>query len=164
MTPAAFLASVIVPRAARLLQHDSPEARCLLLAIAGQESGWEHRLQEPVAHARGWWQCERDGAVLAVLTSDATRAAIGGVCDALTIPRGLDIVFEAIAWNDTLAYWIARLALVLDPHPLPAIGDSAAAWSTYSRVWRPGEPRLGTWAERYDASAALFSSRSPATT
>lgn len=156
MTPQAFLASIITPRAGLLPQHDMPEARCLLLAIAGQESAWLHRLQEPVPFARGFWQCEKHGAVIAVLTSEATRETIGGVCDALSISRGLDTVFEAIAWNDTLAYCIARLTLVLDPTPLPAIGDEQAAWATYTRVWRPGHPRLETWPERYGASAALF--------
>lgn len=156
MTPKAFLDSVIAPRAHTMPQHDSPEARCLMLAIAGQESEWLYRLQQPEAFARGFWQCEKHGAVLAVLTGDATREAIYGVCDALCIPRGLDEVFEAIAWNDTLAYWVARLALVQDPQPLPAIGDESGAWSTYSRVWRPGKPRLETWAERYGAAVALF--------
>jgi hypothetical protein len=156
MTPKVFLDSVINPRAKLLAEHDSPEARCLLLAIAGQESEWQHRLQEPIGFARGFWQCEKNGAVLAVLTGDATREAIYGICSALCIPQGLDEVFEAVAWNDTLAYWIARLALLQDPATLPAIGDESGAWSTYARVWRPGEPRLESWAERYGAAVALF--------
>lgn len=157
MTPAVFLNSIIAPRAGLLPAHDSPEARCLLLAIAGQESGWSQRLQEPVPDGRGFWQCERLGATFAVVTGDVTRPLIYGICDSLCIPKGLDQISEALAWNDTLAYWVARLFLWMDPPALPALGDADAAWATYLRVWRPGKPRPETWAGRYASSVALFS-------
>jgi hypothetical protein len=41
MTPAMFLRSLIEPRDTLLPHHVSPEVRCLLLAIAGQDrTGW----------------------------------------------------------------------------------------------------------------------------
>jgi hypothetical protein len=156
MTPSVFYKSVIAPRASLLPQHDSPEARCLLMAIAGQESGWSERIQQPVGYARGFWQCEKNGAVLAVLTGESTKADITGICETLCIPTGLDEVFEAIAWNDTLAYWVARLALFQDPQPLPVLGQASAAWATYTRVWRPGTPRITSWSDRYSDALAQF--------
>lgn len=156
MTPQVFLGAIISPAARLLPEHDSPEARCLLLAIAGQESGWAQRLQEPIPFARGFWQCEKNGAVVAVLTSEATRTLIVQICTALCIPPGLDQVFEAIAWNDALACCVARLNLVLDPAGLPAIGERETAWETYLRVWRPGKPSPDRWLTCYDAAAACF--------
>jgi hypothetical protein len=155
---------VIAPRAALLPQYDSPAARCLLLAIAGQESGWSQRLQEPVPFARGFWQCEKLGGVLAVVTNEVTRPVIYGICNTLCIPLGLDEINEAIAWNDTLAYWVARLFLWMDPPPLPAIGDTAGAYETYLRVWRPGKRNDATWPVHYGAAAALFTAAIPAIT
>jgi hypothetical protein len=99
------------------------------------------------------------GQVLGVLTHERSRDTINAVLATLEIPLGLDWVWEAVAWNDTLAYAVARLALLLDPEPLPAIGDEAASWATYVKNWRPGVPRLETWAERYTAAVALFPTR-----
>lgn len=156
MTPRQFLTEIIEPAAPLLPNHNSPEARCFLLAAAGQESEWLRRLQEPVAYARGFWQSEKNGHVLGVLTNGATSNAIHQVLARLEIPTSFDLVFEAVAWCDPLAYCIARLALLLDPAPLPAIGDATAAWDCYIRVWRPGVPRPSSWPERYGAANALF--------
>ncbi|HTB47035.1 MAG TPA: hypothetical protein VK741_25685 [Acetobacteraceae bacterium] len=160
MTPAQFL-PIIAHAAPLLARYDTPAARCLLLAIAGQESEWSRRLQVPVPYARGFWQCEKNGAVLAVTTGEATRPLMVQICQALCIPTGLDQVFEAVAWCDDLAYCVARLALLPDPAPLPAIGDAAGAWDYYLRVWAPGTPRPESWPDRYGAAAALMTT--PAT-
>lgn len=157
MTPQAFLHAIIEPAARMLPTLDSPEARCLLLAIAGQESGWTTRLQEVGGPARGFWQCEKTGAVLGVLTGDPTRVtSMLRIMDALCIPRGLDTLYEAIAWNDALAYVVARLTLAADPAPLPQIGERDAAWECYLRNWRPGKPRPELWWTRYEAAVACF--------
>jgi hypothetical protein len=158
MTPGMFLRSLIEPRDTLLPLHVSPEARCLLLAIAGQESDWTERLPllaDPDG-PRGFWRCARHGLVLRVVTAEATRADVHRVCTGLSIPPGLDSVHEAIAWNDTLAYCVARLALTLDGRPLPAIGDAAAAWEVYRQVWLPPEPDPGRWADRYAKAVELF--------
>jgi hypothetical protein len=48
MTPAVFLRNLIEPRDRLLPQHVGPAARCLLVAIAGQESDWSERLPSPL--------------------------------------------------------------------------------------------------------------------
>lgn len=157
MTPMAMLRTVVpvaelaLPKAMR-----TDQARCLLLAIAGQESGWNTRLQEPSGIARGFWQCEKLGAVLEVMTSSTTADTAKAVCSAFCIEPGLDVVYQAIAYHDPLAYCIARLALWAVPHPLPAIGDEAGAWQYYHDTWRPGSPRPDSWPLCYGASELLF--------
>jgi hypothetical protein len=136
--------------------HNTPAARCLLLAIAGQESGWSQRIQQPGGQARGYWQCEKNGGVLAALEGHDTRDELVRFCQAIDVPPGLDEVYEAIAWNDTLAYLVARLNLLLDPPPLPAIGDITASWATYLRVWKPGKPDESRWMGVYPQCAALY--------
>jgi hypothetical protein len=59
-------------------------------------------LAEPAA-PRGFWRCAKHGPVLRVVTAEATRADLHRVCAGLSIMPGLDVVHEAIAWNDTLA-------------------------------------------------------------
>ena len=156
MTPAEFSARILLPSAARFPFRDSPEARALLLAIAGQESGWTSRLQQPTPVARGFWQCEKNGAVLGVLTHGATGDMLKAHCAALEIPCDLDTVYEAIAWNDSLAYALARLLLWTDPAPLPGIGDSTGALMYYERLWRPGKPDAARWATRYAEAFHIF--------
>lgn len=152
-----FLRGIIEPPGAFFTEHDSLEARCLLLAIAGQESGWMERVQRPVGYARGFWQCEQGGAVRAVVDSDATWPIIERTCSALCIPCDLETVYEAIAWNDPLACVVARMTLLLDPPALPAIGDRDGAWECYVRVWRPGKPAPDRWGAVYEAALACFS-------
>lgn len=154
MTPTAFYTTVLAPAAGvmgRISGYlDSPQARLLLLAIAGQESGWTERVQVPGGDARGFWQCEEGGAVHAVMLSDSLHAILSAVGDLCSIDVDTSAtVFEAIAWNDTLAYAVARLALWSDPHPLPVAGDIEGAWSTYLRVWRPGKPSRDRWSVVY---------------
>jgi hypothetical protein len=156
MTPAEFQLRILVPAAARFPYRDSPEARALLTAIAGQESGWADRIQQG-GTARGWWQCEKDGAVLGVLTHPDAGRLLKGLCVVLAVPANLDMVYEAIAWCDPLAYALARLLLWTDPQPLPAIGDQAGAWSYYERLWRPGRPRPDSWPDRYAAALSAAS-------
>jgi hypothetical protein len=134
----------------------SEGAALQMLAIAGQESGWASRLQQPIPDARGFWQCERLGAVLSVLTGDRSGPVLRAVCNAYAIPPGLDEVTEAIAWHDPLAYALARLALAGDPPALPAIGDEEGAWETYARVWRPGKPSRERWKLIYPAAQQVI--------
>lgn len=150
MLPQPFHNGIVVPACSRLVpDHDSAEARVMLMAIAGQESAWSVRVQTPVGFARSYWQCEKNGAVMAVLTNDLTRDRIVNFARSIDIPPGIDTIYEAIAWNDPLACMLARLNLLLDPPPLPALGDKQAAWECYERVWRPGTPRPDTWDDRY---------------
>ena len=148
MTPEALLSGAIIP-AYTLLGLDSPAARVLSLAIAGQESDWMTRLQDG-GPARGYWQCESTGAVYDVMDKASQQLQV--ICKALDIPPDTGTVYEAIAWNDQLAAGVARLALWLDPASLPAVGDASGAWVYYLAVWRPGSPRPGTWGLRYSSA------------
>jgi hypothetical protein len=154
VTPTQFYATILAP-SARFLRGisaplDSAQARVMLLAIAGQESAWTDRIQIPGGEARGFWQCEEGGAVNGVLLNDTLHSVLAKVGDLLSIDVAVSAtVFEAIAWNDALAYAVGRLALWADPHPLPAVGDINVAWDVYTRVWRPGKPSRDRWSVVY---------------
>jgi len=145
---------------------DSREARVELMAIAGQESEWKARRQIGISSyypqkvgARGYWQCESTwgGPVALDDVLQSTRRQIEAVCSSLDIPGDKHALYEACAWNDTLACAAARLLLWLHPAPLPAIGDKEAAWQYYLRQWRPGAPHRHTWDAHYDVSLAAMS-------
>ena len=116
-------------------------AQLMLMAIAGQESGWDKRLQVN-GPARSYWQFESE-TVAAVIANPASGPKVAQVCGALDISTGS--VFEAMAWNDTLAATMARLLLWLDPSPLPSVGSVQSAWDYYLTNWRPGAPRPTAW-------------------
>lgn len=159
MTPAQFYERILAPAAQAIGSlsgyFDSPEARCFLLAVAGQESAWTSRIQVPGGQARGLWQCQQSGAVRGVRNGSA-GVTLRSVCAQFCIPSDEATIFEAIAWNDTLAYAVARLALWMDPHPLPAIGDEDGAWTVYLRVWRPGKPSRARWATVYSQAVTVI--------
>lgn len=123
-------------------------ALVLLMAIAGQESAWAARKQVG-GPARSYWQFEKGGGVAGVLSHAASKARIAAVCAQIDIPCDTATVYEAMAWNDTLAACMARLLLLTDPRPLPALGDQEAAWRYYLDNWRPGMPHPQTWPARY---------------
>jgi hypothetical protein len=152
MTPASFYARVLVPSAAALPLIDTRASRVLLMAIAGQESGWSARLQEPTPYARGFWQFEPSG--IAGVIRDPLLAEF---CAAYAITLSPAVLFEALAWNDLLAYAVARLTLWRDPAVLPAVGDVGGCWTYYLRCWRPGRPRLDDWAGVYRQTLVALS-------
>lgn len=159
MTPVDFRDHILVPGLACLERFSgvgaSHEARVLLLAIAGQESGWKSRLQVG-GPARGFWQFERGGGVRGVLNHPATSHHAAALLAGLHLPADDFDVANALATNDNLATGFARLLLWTDPHPLPAIGDEAAGWDCYLRNWRPGKPRPVDWSANYAAAVAAF--------
>lgn len=125
----------------------TPDARRMLLAIAGQESGWTHRTQIG-GPARGFWQFEEGGGVKGVLTHRATAftaAEVGRLLGVLTRDA-----HSALAWNDTLAAGFARLLLWTHPQPLPTTQD--AAWVYYLSLWRPGKPNPVLWPLAWDVA------------
>lgn len=122
----------------------------LLLAIAIQESGLDHRYQVSQygsdAHpgpARGWWQFETTG-VAGVLNHPRTEARAQSACDHLHVFAHPHAVWRAIEGHDGLAVAFARLLLWSDPVPLPT--DESGAWDCYLRNWRPGRPIRAKWA------------------
>lgn len=146
LIPALRRAAVLLPTVSW-----SAPARLLVMTIAGQESDWSSRTQIG-GPARSYWQLEIEAVEQIVATE---REAISSVCSALDVPGDAETIYTAIAWCDTLAAVCARLLLLPDPQPLPAIGDCHGAWKYYYRVWKPGKPGPHRWVERYATAMAV---------
>lgn len=140
----------VLPAAFALLPPGwgSPQAAALLLAIGLQESRFEYRRQIN-GPARGFWQFEVAG-VRGVLQHPATKVAVADAVDALRFgtlqPAQLQALLET---NDTLAAVCARALLYTVPAQPGALDHQAAGWHAYLSGWRPGRPRLETWAGNY---------------
>lgn len=155
-----FLATTLMPGLQWLQQTVGPvppasrEARLLMLAIAGQESAWTDRVQGGNGPAHGFWQFERLGGVVGVLSSKATAQFAYDVCVASGISDGDSHSVQvwgrmATAAGDNIACAFARLLLWTSPAPLPAYGNEAAGWTYYEHLWRPGKPDRERWSVRY---------------
>lgn len=123
------------------------EARCLLLAIGRQESGFRTREQDG-GPARGLWQFERNG-VLGVMHASSSAEYLHRLIQDLDVRYGSTPILDALVTDDILAAGVARLLLWCDPRPLPAIGDKIGAWDLYERCWRPGKPSYSRWQDSY---------------
>jgi hypothetical protein len=147
VTPELALKLIVRPATDYLLAMSSAPAHAMMLAIGGQESGWDHRRQMGNGPARGWWQFEAGGGVAGVLTHRASKALAAEVCDRLHVQATVPIVHDALEHCDALAACFARLLLWTDPRPLPApeLASEQAAWDYYMRNWRPGKPHRQTW-------------------
>lgn len=153
MTPAQCLAHVVVPALALLgaERYDTPEARVLLLAIAGQESGLAHRRQVK-GPARGLWQFEQGGGVRGVLNHPSTRAAAAALCKARGVTATPAAVYAQLEHDDILAAGFARLLLFTLPQRLPELGNVSMGWKQYLDAWRPGKPHIDRWPKCYAAA------------
>lgn len=126
----------------------SDKARVMLLAIALQESRITHRKQIG-GPAKSFLQFESGGGVKGVMTHSASRDPVQTLCQELAVPFDRAAIFQAMEFNDVLAFGLGRLLLYTDPKALPEIGDAQGAWDLYQRVWRPGKPHRQTWDELY---------------
>lgn len=157
MSPTAFRELILDPGLAVLTRFtgvvSDDRARVLLLAIAGQESAWEHRRQIR-GPARGYFQFERGGGTRGVLNHHASAPRALKLLGGLSIPPDEATVYEALAWSDHLAVGFARLLLYTDPRSLPDVGEQDSAWDYYIRNWRPGRPHPENWPMRYMAALA----------
>lgn len=137
---------VVYAAACQLLpaQMDSLEAKAMLIAIALQESRFEHRVQmQGTAH--GFWQFELGGGVRGVLNHPTTHYHILSVLDDLEYDELPITSYNAIEHNDILACAYARLLLWTLPDPLTQRGEPDRAWLQYLNAWRPGKPIRETW-------------------
>lgn len=145
MTPARLLRLAIDPALSLLpTEMTSDEARAMLLSIALQESGIQHRRQVG-GPARGFWQFEEGGGTLGVLQHEDAFAEATHVLVELAYPVRLGAAFEALEHNDILAAAFARLLLWTLPDPLPGPADPSEGWRQYIEAWRPGRPHRHTW-------------------
>lgn len=126
----------------------SDEAHVMVMAIAGQESNWQYRLQQG-GPARSLWQFEKGGGVAGVLSHPASSGKIKEICELLGIACDQNTVYEAMAWNSFLGCAMARLLLYTDAAALPKVGDVNGGWNYYLRNWRPGAPHPEVWPDRY---------------
>ncbi len=159
MTPQLFCDRIVAPTQILLGELNAikikptDEATVMLMAIAGQESGWRYRRQIG-GPARSYWQFEKNGGVAELFQK--TPVPLSGMCEYLDIPYELSTVFEAMAWNDTLACTMARLLLWQDRAALPAVGEVNASWDYYRRNWRPGAPHPDAWPANYSKAVACI--------
>ena len=133
------------------------EATQMLLAIGLQESRFLHRRQIG-GPARGFWQFEKGGGVIGVLTHPASKQHARNVCTRYDIGWDSGEVYRELVDNDVLAAAFARLLLYTDPAPLPALGDVEGAWLYYLRNWRPGKPHRWSWDGLYRQALAFVDS------
>lgn len=143
----------IIPEALKILGlRSTVELRVQLLSIAGQESGFIHRAQVlnggGKGPARGLWQFEKGG-VRGVYLHNASMEYLRLLCRARDVNFDVPQIWAALETDDVLAAGVARLLLLTDPRPLPAVGDEDAAWDCYVRNWRPGKPHRDRWSGNY---------------
>lgn len=141
----------ILPAAYALLPEPmaSPPASAMLLAIALQESGLQHRTQIG-GPAQSFYQFERIG-VIGVLGSGEAGSIFRDALERLCYPRstGAIDIHTAIAHNDILATCLARCLLWSDPRALPTWEQPPHGWRLYQDNWRPGKPRPEHWRENF---------------
>ena len=149
MKPLMLLEAVIRPTCAILGdKFQGKRAEVLMLAIAFQESGINHRRQIG-GPAVGYWQFEKAGGVAGVLRHPQSANYVHALCEALDYVYEETDFYEVLAHNAFLAAGFARLLLYTDSTPLPEIGSISKAWNYYLRNWRPGKPHPETWPDNY---------------
>jgi hypothetical protein len=140
MTPALLNSLVIQPVVAELNWPQPRERAVLLLAIATQESGLRHRVQQPTGPARSWWQLELSTAIDCCTRNYEVRnlcAEIG----------------REYEHSDSAACVIAAGILRITRGKLPKVGDVEKAWNYYLKAWRPGKPAQERWQQAYEQAA-----------
>lgn len=121
----------------------------VLRAIMLQESAAQHRRQHRDGPARGYWQFERLGGVVGVLTHELTKHWMVQACERLDVDPVPLSLWRAIEFNDVLALTAARLLLYTVPHPLPKQDQPEHGWAQYIWAWRPGKPHRDAWADNW---------------
>jgi hypothetical protein len=154
-----FVGAVLAP-ALDLLPRgmDTDRARVMLLAIGLQESRLLHRRQlvgsppKPTGPAAGLLQFEKGGGCTGVLEHEASRDLARWVCRVCRTKPTAGALWQAIQYDDVLAFAAGRLLLWTDPMSLPSVRDTGAAWETYIRIWRPGRPNHSHWSANHAAA------------
>ena len=149
MSAADYIRHAVFPAAFRLLPAamDSDEACVMLMAIGYHESRFEYRRQIG-GPAVSPFMFELNG-IRGVLNHKATRGVIRPILDQMLYGHAAEDSYIALANNDILSTVYARLLLWTHPKALPRIGDEQAALDYYLNLWRPGKPRLDSWAAAY---------------
>lgn len=131
----------------------SPAAVQMMAAIAYQESNYEHRRQIK-GPARGFWQFERGGGVVGVMTHPSSRQEAQNICALRVVKFEAQVIYDTLEFDDVLASAFARLLLWTDPRPMPT--DEKTGWEYYIRNWRPGKPHLNRWPGCWSQAKSLL--------
>lgn len=131
----------------------SPEAKVALITIALKESLLLHRRQvtnsgKEDGPAVSFWQFERGGGIVGVLTHHASTAHAKEVCADRNVAATPAAVWSAMQTDDVLGAAFARLLLWTEPGRLPLVSDVEGCWQLYLHAWRPGAYTRGTEAKR----------------
>ena len=162
MTPTVFYTTILVPGIA-WCQTVIPEvpwqrnARVLGLAIAGQESGWEYRVQLDGGEGHSFWMFETIG-VDGVLSDPLVGPMARSLARAAGVAVTAQDIWETIATprGDALAVGLMRLLLYSDPLPIPPPYAPISCYDYYDHLWRPGKPHEADWATNLaEANAAV---------
>lgn len=129
--------------------QDNRRARRMLIAIALQESRATHRRQiiadgRPIGPAVSYWQFEKGGGCVGVLTHRASAERMRVVCEQYDVIPTPEALWEAMRYQDIVAAAAARLLLWTLPSALPTTAEEG--WRQYLDAWRPGRPHANTWA------------------
>jgi hypothetical protein len=141
---------------------DTPEARLFSLAISFQETDVDDRIQVGDGgkllpkYARSFWQFERMGGVAELIEHPKAGPLLKAICERLDIPCEVNLLHEAMAWNDFLAACMARLLFWIDPDPVPGLTDVDKAYQVYDRRWRPGNKRPEDWPKSHAKAAKVI--------
>lgn len=165
MSPIRLLNLGIIPALAALEQHgipDTSDARRFVLAIALQESSLAHRRQVAAGGAEtgpaaSFWQFEPTGGCKGVLSHPAVAQHMRSLCVDFNIdptPQGL---WEAMRYHDIIAAIAARLLIYTLPSKIAVTADEG--WKQYTSAWRPGKPRLQTWAQCWDLATLVVGAK-----
>jgi hypothetical protein len=160
MTPQRLYQTAIRPaldELAGLGIPSSPQAARFLLAIALQESGLKHRRQVVSGGlengpAVSFLQGEITGGLIDMLNRPATSKYMKAICEAYNVtptPAGL---WEAIRYQDIVAFAAGRLLLYTLPMKLPE--TDLEGWDQYKKAWAPGKPKPDTWPANWALASA----------
>lgn len=154
MTPIRLLQTAIMPALNELATQGVPmnmKAARFMLAIALQESSLAHRRQlvggAEVGPAASFWQFEKNGGCLGVLSHPSTALKMKNICGAFNVSADPASLWDAMRFQDIVAASAARLLIYSLPRDLPENSDEG--WSQYLSAWRPGKPRPAEWAENW---------------
>lgn len=151
MTPIRLLKTAIMPALDELatlgLRADIHAAR-FMLAIALQESNLAHRRQvvaggDEAGPASSFWQFEKNGGCLGVLSHPATALKMTSICNSFNVKPVPGSLWEAMRYQDIVAACAARLLIYSLPRSLPE--NAEEGWSQYISAWRPGKPHPDRW-------------------